>query len=300
MAVRSTAPAFAEGECDAACQAARNDRDPLAPVTANLTDNTIGFGPRDENETRDHQLQGAHSLEHEPGNLIPCGVLPFLGRPDDPEAEQDRGLGDTILQAFRVPDAAPGSFKIGFGPQVSLKTREDAFGGPGTGAGAAAVGFGFAGDLSHDGILGHLRGEDGFSATTIQPIVFCDMPDFLGGSYIGYNNPLACNWNADTGDEPWLAPIGLAPGETWPLGDGVAFDAGIGGYALAVAADRANLSQSNLSFNCVFPKARTRAPAISGGFSVTGARTTRTSVAAEGGPPAGAVAFPVPTGRVQG
>ena len=74
------------------------------------------------------------------------------------------------------------------------------------------------------------------------------------------------------------------------------FDASIGGYALAVAADRANHSQSNFSFDCFFPYSRTRAPAISGGVSVTGARMTRTSVAAEGGPPAGAVAFPVPTG----
>lgn len=246
-------PAFAQDDCDAACQAARNAQDPLAPVTAIFTDNTIGYGPNDENEIHNYQLQGAHTLEFEPGNLILRGILPYLGRPNDPDAAKEWGIGDTILQAFWVPHVEPGSFKIGFGPQVSVKTRDTKFGGPGNGAGFALVGFGFAGDLSYGGILGHLWAEDDFSVTTIQPIVFYNMENFLGGSYVGYNNSLAYNWNADKGDEAWTVPVGLTLGKTWPLGNGGAFDASIGGYALAVAPDGANESQFKFSFNYFFP-----------------------------------------------
>ena len=38
--------------------------------------------------------------------------------------------------------------------------------------GLAGVAFGSAGPLSYGGILGHHWGEDGFSLSTIQPIVF--------------------------------------------------------------------------------------------------------------------------------
>ena len=47
-AALSSNQVLAQDDCDAACQAARNAQDPLAPVTALFSDNTIGYGPNDE------------------------------------------------------------------------------------------------------------------------------------------------------------------------------------------------------------------------------------------------------------
>ena len=253
LAVASvSSPVSAQDDCDAACQAARNAQDPLAPVTALFSDNTIGYGPNDEDTTYNFQVQGVTTIETEPGNLIVRGILPFLGKPDDP-LTKDLGADDLVGQLFWVPHAEPGAFKLGFGPQFSLKTRDTKLGGPGNGIGFAVVGFGFAGNLSYGGILGHLWGEEDFSVSTVQPIVFYNLENFLGGSYVGYNNSLVYNWNTEKGREGWTVPIGLTLGKTWPLGNGGAFDASLGAYALAVAPDGANESQFKFSFNYFFP-----------------------------------------------
>ncbi len=251
-AALSSNQVLAQDDCDAACQAARNAQDPLAPVTALFSDNTIGYGPNDEDTTYNFQIQGVTTIEMEPGNLIVRGILPFLGRPEDSSAK-DLGVGDTVGQLFWVPHAEPGAFKIGFGPQFSLKTRDTRFGGPGNGIGFALVGFGFAGNLSYGGILGHLWGEEDFSVSTVQPIVFYNMENFLGGSYLGYNNSITYNWNTEKGREGWTVPVGLTLGKTWPLGNGGAFDASLGAYAMAAKPDGANESQFKFSFNYFFP-----------------------------------------------
>ncbi|PRY23188.1 hypothetical protein CLV78_105242 [Aliiruegeria haliotis] len=252
LAVLFGTSALAQDDCDAACQAARNAQDPLAPVTALFTDNTIGYGPEDEDKTYNFQLQGATTIETDAGNLIFRGILPFLGRPDDPLAK-DIGVGDTVGQVFWVPTAASGGFKLGYGPQFSIKTRDTKLGGPGNGLGFAVVGFGFAGDLSYGGILGHLWGEDDFSVTTVQPIVFYNLANFLGGSYVGYNNSLTYNWNTERDRDGWTVPVGLTLGKTWPLANGGAFDASLGAYAMAAKPDGANESQFKFSFNYFFP-----------------------------------------------
>lgn len=54
--------AFAQDDCDDACQAARKAQDPLAAVTAIMTDNTIGYGPNDEDTTYNYQIQPVHTF----------------------------------------------------------------------------------------------------------------------------------------------------------------------------------------------------------------------------------------------
>ncbi|WP_171239098.1 hypothetical protein [Ruegeria sp. HKCCA5763] len=200
-----TSFAKAQEECDAACQAARKAQDPLAAVTALLTDNTIGFGPNSDSTTYNFQLQPVYTFEGEAANVILRGLIPYVGLPvgvagadaslpefafSDSGGGTDFGFSDTIVQAFYVPEVEPGTFKVGYGVQLSFDTAEDGFNGPGNGAGLALVGFNFAGDLSYGGVVGHLWGEDDFSLTTIQPIVFYNLEDFLGGSYVGYTTPV--------------------------------------------------------------------------------------------------------------
>lgn len=246
-----TSFAKAQEECDAACQAARKAQDPLAAVTALLTDNTIGFGPNSDSTTYNFQLQPVYTFEGEAANVILRGLIPYVGLPggvagadaslpefafSDSGGGTDFGFSDTIVQAFYVPEVEPGTFKIGYGVQLSFDTAEDGFNGPGNGAGLALVGFNFAGDLSYGGVVGHLWGENDFSLTTIQPIVFYNLENFLGGSYVGYSNTSSYNWN--TGD--WVVPVGATFGKTFVVGGGNAIDLNVGAYYLAEAPDNSN------------------------------------------------------------
>lgn len=235
LAVGVAHPVAAQDDCDAVCQAARKAQDPLAPVTALLTDNTIGYGPTDESTTYNFQLQPVYTFEGERANVILRGLIPYIGLPDG-DGGTEYGWSDAILQAFYVPEVEPGAFKLGYGVQFSFDTAEEGFGGPGNGAGLAVVGFGFAGDLSYGGVVGHLWGEDEFSLTTIQPIAFYNLDDFLGGSYIGYSNTLTYNWES----EDWTVPIGAVFGKTFVVGGGNAIDVNFGAYQLVAAPDAGN------------------------------------------------------------
>ncbi|MEJ2285928.1 MAG: hypothetical protein P8X85_20325 [Desulfobacterales bacterium] len=107
--------------------------------------------------------------------------------------------------------------KFGVGPQVSIPTHTTKrVAGPKWGAGMAGGFFGFAGELSYGALLGHHWGEDDFSVTTIQPIVFYNLAA-LSGVYVGYNNSITYNWNADAGDR-WQIPLGLTAGKTMAIG----------------------------------------------------------------------------------
>jgi hypothetical protein len=192
-------PAHAQ-DCDETCQALRKAQDPLADVKAIMTDNTIAVGTAKDNTSYAFQIQPVYSIGTDMGfNVILRGIVPVVGvyngaylpwiGPTPIGGGYTWGLGDAMIQAFIVPQT-DGDIKFGFGPQVSVPTHTDSIlAGPGWGIGAAAVAFGFAGDLSYGGILGHHWGENGFSLTTVQPIVMYNM-DLFGGSYIGYNNSI--------------------------------------------------------------------------------------------------------------
>ncbi|WP_420413722.1 hypothetical protein [Roseibium sp.] len=243
LIVLSTNPAQAE-ECDAQCQAVRNAQDPLADVKAVMTDNTISFGTADEQTGYGFQIQPVYSIPTEYGfNFIARGIIPIAGVHNGAAVPQlgpnqiggtgyTWGLSDVILQGFFVPQIEGLPIKFGVGPQVSLRSRTDSVvGGPGWGAGLAAVAFGFAGDLSYGGIFGHHWGQNSFSLSTIQPIVFYNT-QFLGGSYFGYNNSITYDWSAKAGNR-WQVPVGLTVGKTFVLESGTAIDANFGGYGLA-------------------------------------------------------------------
>ncbi len=245
-----TGPANAQGDCDAACQAVRNAQDPLAPVNAVITDNTIGYGPTSADTSYSYQLQPVYSIEGGRGNVILRGVLPFVRQPNGLGGTTN-GLGDIVLQGFYVPNGQTG-FKFGFGPQVSLKTRSNAaLAGPGNGIGFAVVGFGFAGDISYGGILGQLWGDDNFSATTINPIVFYNM-DLFGGSYVGYANTMSYNWKGNSGNK-WTVPVGLTFGKTWILDGGFALDTSIGAYKVVSRPTGSNDMQFKFAVSLFLP-----------------------------------------------
>lgn len=256
----SATAAQAQGDCDAECQALRDAQDPLADVTAIMTDNTIawGGGTSDNDPAYTFQIQPVKSFETNLGfNFIARGMIPIMGAPQSyylpylgnvGGTGTTWGLSDIMLQGFFVPQT-DSDFKFGFGPQFSLRTRTDeAVGGPGWGAGFSLVAFGFAGDLSYGGLVGHLWGQDGFSLTSIQPIVMYNLPLF-GGSYVGYNNSITYDWSA----QAWQAPVGLTFGKTFLFESGHALDASVGGYYVAARPTGAPDTQVKFGLNFFFP-----------------------------------------------
>lgn len=262
-AILSVSWASAE-DCGAECQALRNAQDPLADVRAIMTDNTISFGTADEQTGYGFQIQPVYSIPTEYGfNFIARGIVPIVGVHNGaafPKLGPDQiggtgytwGISDIMLQGFIVPQIENAPIKFGFGPQVSLRSRtDDVVGGPGWGAGFAAVAFGFAGNLSYGGIVGHHWGEDNFNLSTLQPIVMYNT-EFLGGSYIGYNNSITYNWTANAGDR-WQVPVGLTVGKTFLLDGGFAVDANLGGYALAAHPNGGADAQVKFGVSVFFP-----------------------------------------------
>ncbi|WP_299425904.1 hypothetical protein [uncultured Shimia sp.] len=64
--------------------------------------------------------------------------------------------------------------------------------------------------------------------TTIQPIAFYNLENFLGGSYIGYSNTLSYDWQS----KDWTIPLGATFGKTFVLANGHALDVNMGAYTL--------------------------------------------------------------------
>lgn len=251
-----------DADCDEQCQALRNAQDPLADVRAIMTDNTIAFGTADDETSYNFQIQPVYSIPTDWGfNLIARGIVPIVGAPEGaglPPLGSEQvggsgtnwGLSDIFLQSFVVPHNQ-GSLKFGFGPQLSLRSRTDeALSGPGWGAGAAGVAFGFAGDLSYGAVLGHHWGQDGFNLTTIQPIVMYNL-ELLGGSYVGYNNSITYDWDADS--DPWQVPLGLTAGKTFLFDSGYALDASLGAYGLVARPDGGADWQAKFAISLFFP-----------------------------------------------
>ena len=56
----------------------------------------------------------------------------------------------------------------------------------------------------------------------------------MPGAYLGYNNSITYNWNANSGDQLTL-PLGAMAGKTLLLDNGDALDLNIGGYNLVVS-----------------------------------------------------------------
>ena len=237
----SVAPVSADGP--SAEELARKAQDPLANVRAVMTDNTIAFGTADDEASYSFQIQPVYTISTDKANWITRGIIPIIGAPPGaglpglgPEPTPDKGtkwgISDAMVQLFWAPKS-DSVFKWGIGPQLSLRTRTtDRVAGAGWGAGLSGVVFGSAGSLAYGAILGHHWGQDDYSLTTAQPIVYYNFAN-APGTYVGYNNSITYNWNADSGDR-WQVPLGLTLGKTFGVGSrGDALDLSLGAYGLA-------------------------------------------------------------------
>ena len=203
-----------------------------------MTDNTIAFGTAADETSYGFQIQPVYSIHTDRGyNFIARAIIPIVGAPAGaglpklgPNQTSEKGtkwgISDSIFQLF-WPPITGADIKFGVVPQVSIPTHTtDRV------ARLAGVFFGFAGEFSYGAILGHHWGEHDFSVTTMQPIVFYNIAA-LPGSYVGYNNSVTYNWNADSGDR-WQVPLGLTAGKTMAIGkEGNALDLSLGAYGLA-------------------------------------------------------------------
>ena len=254
--------AQAEEACDSACLT-RKAQDPLADVRAIMTDNTISFGTSDDETSYGFMVQPVYAIPTDYGvNVIARAVIPIVGVPEgaglprlgpDPVAGSGTkwGVSDIILQSFITPHS-DSDIKWGAGPQVSLRTRtSDQVGGAGWGAGFGAVVFGAAGPLAYGALASHHWGQDNYSLTSLQPILFYGL-DLFGGSYVGYSNTITYNWSADS-DDRWQVPLGATAGKTFGLGDGYALDVSLGGYGLVVKPEGGADWQFKFGVSLFFP-----------------------------------------------
>lgn len=245
---------------------ARSLQDPLANISAIITDNTfnLDMGSDEERTGYDFQIQPVHSLQTDRGfSIVPRGVIPIVGAP--PESDfpflGDRrepgdgttwGLGDIVVQSFIAPKTE-GSVKWGLGPQVSLRTRTDErVGGPGWGGGIAGVVVASKGPWSFAGIANNLWGEDGFNTLSLMPMLYYNF-ESIPGAFVAYNNTIAYDWNASSGNQ-WTVPVGLHVGRAFTLGGGYGLELSLGGYKLAARPEGAAEWQVKLGISVVLPR----------------------------------------------
>ena len=245
-------------DCDEECQATRQTQDPSAAVNGVFLSNSIGFGPTGDNTLYDFQVQPvATVLQSSRETIIMRGVIPVLGVPTPNAAisgnATDFGLSATVVQAFYVPADQKG-VTLFAGPQVSLATHtEDVTQGAGWGGGGVAGAVGFAGPVSYGALVNHLWGQDDFSTTTVQPIVFYNLESpGIGAWFFGYNNSITYDWSVEDGAEEWEIPVGLTVGKTFVLPSKQALALNVGGYSLVETSDGGNDWELTFSANLLF------------------------------------------------
>jgi hypothetical protein len=236
-------PLYCLADEDAAAEMARKAQNPLGDVKAIMSDNTIGFDGGPNNDTSyGIQIQPVYAVPNDSNYnqiaraIIPIvgvdpGVqIPVLGPEPRPSSGDDYGLSDIMLQYFFSPKS-DSSIKWGVGPQVSVKSQSsDRQAGPGWGAGLAGVIFGGAGNWALGMVAFQHWGEKDFSLASLNPIAIYNM-ESIPGAYIGYNNAINYNWNADSG-EKLTFPLGLTIGRTMLLSSGNGLDVSAGLYDL--------------------------------------------------------------------
>lgn len=231
-----------------AAEMARKLQDPLANISAVMTDNDILFktGLGDVEETSySFQIQPvqAFSFDDAGFNFIARAVIPILGlaptaqkppgigEPLPPGGTRTWGLSDIATQLFFSPKTS-GAWKWGAGPMVTWPSRTTSdLAGPGWGAGPAGVLVGgFGANVSSALITGHVWNFDStFSTTTVQPMVFYNFPN-ADGWVIGYNIASSYNWKANDSSKALTLPIGFTVGKTIPIGGGYGLDLSTGPY----------------------------------------------------------------------
>ena len=263
IALGISALVHAQADDEAIREMARKAQDPLADLKALMTDNTIGFdgGIEEDDTSFGFQLQPVYSMPTDNMNMILRAIIPVVGiepgvvappiGPDGrPISGSKWGLSDPIVQYFFSPKTE-GAWKWGLGPQVSLKWRSsDRQAGPGWGAGVSGVVFGGVGNWAIGALaMQHWGDESDFSLFTFQPIVLYNF-DSLPGAYLGYNNSITYNWNADSGDE-LMVPLGLTFGRTILVGKN-GLDLSVGVYKVVERPTAASDWQLKLGLSYFF------------------------------------------------
>ncbi|MHC5060783.1 MAG: hypothetical protein ACYTFK_06845 [Planctomycetota bacterium] len=253
-------------KADAAAEMARKLQDPLANITAIMTDNDILYNPGSKKNSYSFQIQPVKAFDfpEKDFSLIARGIIPIVGiapetfRPilDEPlptGSSRTWGLADITTQFFIAPKT-DSPWKWGAGPQLSWKTSTDEnLRGPGWGAGYAGV---LVGDLNENVsvaiISGHLWGYDGnFSTSILQPNTYYNFTS-IPGAYIGYNAVISYDWKADSSNK-LTVPIGAVLGRTLDIGNGCGLDIFTGAYWNAVKPDGGNDWQIKWGVSLLFP-----------------------------------------------
>ena len=267
LATLVSGPLLAQEQGDAAAEMARKLQDPLANIAALMTDNDILFKTGKDRTSYSFQLQPVYAFDFpEKGfTLLPRAVIPILGvapESDLPQLGEERssggstawGLGDIITQFFFAPKTES-SWKFGFGPQFSWKTRTDTkVGGPGWGAGGAVIVTGDITDqLSFAGIINQLWAYDGdFSTMGFQPTLYYNI-ESIPGAYIGYNGTISADWKSNANNFLTL-PLGAVVGRTFNMGKGYGLDLSIGPYWNVIKPDNGADWFLKFGVTFLFPK----------------------------------------------
>jgi len=244
---------------------ARLLQDPLASISALMTDNTVNFGTgTDERTGYNFQLQPVYSISFDKFNFVPRGVVPIvgapggadfpnLGPPQPPGPDVKWGLSDIMVQTFFNPKSTS-DWKWGAGPQFSFKSRtSEGVAGPGWGSGLGAVMVGGAGDFAFAFLTNQHWSFDGdFSLMTVQPMIFYNIPS-LPGTTIEYNNAITIDWKATSGNK-WTVPLGLGVGKTFDMGGGYGLSLSIGGYGVAVRPEAGPRWQLKFGISLLTPR----------------------------------------------
>ena len=241
---------WSEEQMSTAEEMARKLQDPLASFAALMTDNDILFNSGNGSTSYSFQLQPVYALDFPDlgFSFIPRAVihiigaapqsdLPILDDPVPPVNSTVWGLGDIVTQFFFAPKTKF-SWKYGFGPQFSWRSRTDEnLGGPGWGAGAAVVLVGnITKQLSFGGIVNQMWSYDGtFSTMGIVPNLYYNL-GFLPGAYVAYNATISADWKASSGNN-WTLPLGAIAGKTIDMGRNYGVDLSVGPYWNAVKPD---------------------------------------------------------------
>ncbi len=248
-----------------AAEMSRKLQDPLANIKALMTDNGVEYKTGQDETSYMFSVQPVYAIPFDDKgfNFILRGVFPIvglapeaqkpiLGEPLPAGDESTWGLGDGQVQMFFSPQSES-SWKWGLGPIIAMPTATDPkLRGTGWGAGAAGV---LVGSLSESVSLsivgGQSWGQDSFSTTFIQPMLYWNVPGAEGWA-VSYNSTTSYNHNTTSGNN-WTVPLGLSVSKTMAFSGGQGLDLGIGYYTNVERPEGAADSVFKWSAALIFP-----------------------------------------------
>ena len=252
-------------EGDAAAEMAKKLQDPLAHITAVMTDNELMFKSGNDQTSYSFQLQPikAWSIDKWGVNFIARAIVPILGmapesqkanvsEPLPPSTNYTWGLGDILTQFFFSPKTDK-TYKWGVGPVLSWNTHsESSLAGAGWGAGITAVFVGGKNNFSAAIIVTQLWDyNSSFSTLAINPMLFYNLPSMPGNS-IAYIAPITYDFKSTNGNELTL-PLGLTYSKVFDVGGGNGLELMLGPYYNAVKPEGAAEWRIKWAVNWLLP-----------------------------------------------